>query len=109
MLPLPVSLLRRGESGQTLFALEVYGNSMQGAGIADGDIVVAHRQQTASDGDIVVALLGDEATVKTFYRERGRRPPSARKPGLRADHRPGRADHGQGGHGDQAVLTACLG
>ena len=69
MLPLPVSLLRRGESGQTLFALEVYGNSMQGIGIGDGDIVVAHRQQTASNGDIVVALLGDEATVKTFYRE----------------------------------------
>lgn len=70
MLPLPVSLLRRGESGKDLFALEVYGNSMQGAGIADGDIVVARRQDTAADGDIVVALLGDEATVKTFYRER---------------------------------------
>ena len=71
MLPLPVSLLRRGETSQTLFALEVYGNSMQGVGIGDGDIVVAHSQQTASDGDIVVALLGDEATVKTFYREPG--------------------------------------
>ena len=71
MLPLPVSLLRRGQSGQDLFALEVYGNSMQGVGIGDGDIVVAHSQQTASDGDIVVALLGDEATVKTFYREPG--------------------------------------
>ena len=69
MLPLPVSLLRRGESGRDLFALEVYGNSMQGAGIADGDIVVARRQETAANGDIVVALLGDEATVKTFYRE----------------------------------------
>ena len=71
MLPLPMSLLRRGGSGQDLFALEVYGNSMQGAGIADGDIVVAQRQETAVDGDIVVALLGDEATVKTFYREPG--------------------------------------
>ncbi|MBV9852343.1 MAG: transcriptional repressor LexA [Armatimonadetes bacterium] len=69
MLPLPVSLLRRGESGNDLFALEVYGDSMRGVGIADGDLVVARRQETASDGDIVVALLDDEATVKTFYRE----------------------------------------
>lgn len=69
MLPLPVSLLRRGESGKDLFALEVYGNSMQGVGIADGDIVVARRQETAADGDIVVALLGEEATVKTFFKE----------------------------------------
>ena len=69
MLPLPVSLLRRGETGQDLFALEVYGDSMHGVGIADGDIVVARRQDTAANGDIVVALLGEEATVKTFYRE----------------------------------------
>jgi len=70
MLPLPLSLLRRGdETGRNLFALEVYGDSMRDAGIADGDIVVARRQETAQDGEIVVALLGDEATVKTFYRE----------------------------------------
>lgn len=70
MLPLPVSLLRRGdETGRNLFALEVYGDSMRDAGIGDGDIVVARRQETAQDGEIVVALLGDEATVKTFYRE----------------------------------------
>lgn len=70
MLPLPLSLLRRGdETGRDLFALEVYGDSMRDAGIGDGDIVVARRQGTAQDGDIVVALLGDEATVKTFYRE----------------------------------------
>ena len=42
---------------------------MQNAGIADGDIVVARRQSTAEDRDIVVALLGEETTVKTFYRE----------------------------------------
>ncbi len=72
MLPLPVSLLRRGdETGRNLFALEVYGNSMRDAGIADGDIVIARKQETASDGDIVVALIGEEATVKTFYRENG--------------------------------------
>lgn len=70
MLPLPLSLLRRGdETGRDLFALEVYGDSMRDAGIGDGDIVVARRQETAQDGEIVVALLGDEATVKTFYRE----------------------------------------
>jgi repressor LexA len=72
MLPLPLSLLRRGdETGRDLFALEVCGNSMRDAGIADGDIVVARKQETASDGDIVVALIGEEATVKTFYRENG--------------------------------------
>ena len=70
MLPIPVALLRRSDqSGRNLFALEVYGNSMRDAGIGDGDIVVARRQNTATDGDIVVALLGEEATVKTFYRE----------------------------------------
>ncbi len=70
MLPVPVALLRRGDQGgRDLFALEVYGNSMRDAGIADGDIVVARRQSAAADGDIVVALLGEEATVKTFYRE----------------------------------------
>ena len=70
MLPIPASLLRRGDqSGRDLFALEVYGDSMRDAGIGDGDIVVARRQSTAGDGDIVVALLGEEATVKTFYRE----------------------------------------
>jgi len=70
MLPIPVSLLRRGDQGgRDLFALEVYGNSMRDAGIADGDIVVARRQSSAEDRDIVVALLGEETTVKTFYRE----------------------------------------
>lgn len=70
MLPLPVTLLRRSDqTGRNLFALEVYGNSMRDAGIGDGDIVVARKQNTATDGDIVVALLGEEATVKTFYRE----------------------------------------
>ncbi len=47
-----------------LFALRVRGESMTGAGILPGDIVVARRQPTAENGDIVVALVGDEATVK---------------------------------------------
>ena len=42
------------------------------AGILDGDIVVVERPPVADDGDIVVALIGDEATVKTFYREKDR-------------------------------------
>jgi repressor LexA len=60
------------------FLLRVQGESMIDAGILDGDIVVVRRQQDARDGDIVVALVGedesaDEATVKTFHREAGGR------------------------------------
>jgi repressor LexA len=59
------------------FILRVKGESMIEAGILDGDLVVVKREQTARDGDIVVALAGDdetadEATVKTFYREKNR-------------------------------------
>ena len=53
------------------FALRVRGESMLGVGILPGDLVVVHRQQTARNGEIVVALLGDEATVKTFSRKDG--------------------------------------
>lgn len=51
------------------FALRVRGLSMVGAGILDGDKVVVRPQNTAVNGDIVVALLGDEATVKRFHRD----------------------------------------
>jgi repressor LexA len=51
------------------FALKVRGESMMGAGILDGDHVIVRQQPTAKNGDIVVALLGDEATVKRFYKE----------------------------------------
>ena len=54
------------------FALRVRGESMLGVGILPGDLVVVHRQQSARSGEIVVALLGDEATVKTFSRKDGR-------------------------------------
>ena len=54
------------------FALRVRGDSMIGAGILSGDKVVVRPQQTAEDGQIVVALLGDEATVKRFRRKGGR-------------------------------------
>lgn len=52
------------------FMLTIRGDSMIEAGINDGDYVVVREQPTAENGDIVVALLGDEATVKTFYREK---------------------------------------
>jgi repressor LexA len=51
------------------FVLKVRGESMKNAGILPGDFVVVRPQETAGDGEIVVALVGEEATVKTFYRE----------------------------------------
>ena len=54
-----------------LFALHVRGESMLGAGIFDGDIIFAERTPVAKNGDMVVALIEDEATVKTFYKENG--------------------------------------
>lgn len=54
------------------FLLKIQGNSMEGAHILDGDYVLVHPQRTATNGEIVVALIGEEATVKRFYRtERG--------------------------------------
>jgi len=53
----------------TVFALRVRGDSMTGAGILAGDIVLARQQEHADRGDIVVALIGDEATVKYFEPE----------------------------------------
>jgi repressor LexA len=55
--------------GQNLFALRVRGDSMLGAGILDGDLVICEPRQYAQDGEIVVALIhGEEATVKRFFR-----------------------------------------
>jgi repressor LexA len=56
-----------GDSGQYL--LRVRGESMKNAGILDGDLVVVRQQETARDGEIIVALVEEEATVKRFYRE----------------------------------------
>ena len=56
-----------GEEGE--FVLEVKGDSMVGAGILEGDHVIVRRQETAKNGEIVVALVGEEATVKRFFRE----------------------------------------
>jgi len=71
-LAVPEPLARRAD-----FLLRVKGESMINAGILDGDILVVQRSQDARDGEIVVALVGDdefadEATVKTFYREGSR-------------------------------------
>lgn len=56
---------------QEVFMLKVKGESMINAGIFDGDNVLVQKQSTASNGDMVVALVEDSATVKTFYKEDG--------------------------------------
>lgn len=65
--PLPRQLVGKGD----LFLLKVVGESMIDAAICDGDWVVVRQQQTAENGDIVAALLEDEATVKTFKQRDG--------------------------------------
>ena len=62
--------LLRGASKDETFALRVRGDSMIDAGINDGDILFVRRQQEAQRGEIVVALVGDEATVKRYFPER---------------------------------------
>lgn len=65
--PLPSHIV----ADHTVFMLSVSGDSMIEAGILDGDYVIVRQQQTANNGDIVVAMTeDDEATVKTFYREK---------------------------------------
>ena len=61
----------QGLSSKDLFALRVRGESMIKAGILDGDIVIIRKTPTAENGQIVVALVEDEATVKRFYKENG--------------------------------------
>lgn len=64
--PLPMVFAKN----KNVFMLKVKGDSMIEAGIFHGDYVIVTQQETAENGDIVVALLDDSATVKTFYRER---------------------------------------
>jgi repressor LexA len=66
MLPFPRSFVK----AENVFFLRVQGDSMVDAGIFDGDYVLVRQQETADNGDIVVALLGEEATVKSFFKER---------------------------------------
>jgi repressor LexA len=68
VLTLPTSVVGDASS----FILRVHGVSMINAGIFDGDYIVVKEQPDAHDGEIVVALIDDSATVKTFYREEGR-------------------------------------
>ena len=63
--PIPVDLLPNEQT----FMLRVKGESMINAGIFDGDHILVQKQPTAENGDIVVALIDDSATVKTFYKE----------------------------------------
>ena len=63
----PVPGIAGGDEGE--FVLRVKGDSMKDAGILDGDHVVVRRQDAAADGEIIVALVGEEATVKRFFKE----------------------------------------
>lgn len=63
--PIPAEYMPNNET----FMLKIKGESMINAGIFDGDNILVQRQSTASDGDMVVALVDDSATVKTFYKE----------------------------------------
>jgi len=64
--PLPIDFVGNSET----FMLRVRGDSMIEAGILDGDLVLVKKQNTAENGDIIVALIEDEATVKTFFKEK---------------------------------------
>ncbi|AGA69302.1 SOS-response transcriptional repressor, LexA [Desulfitobacterium dichloroeliminans LMG P-21439] len=64
--PLPVDLV----NSDTVFMLRVKGESMIDAGIMDGDLILVRQQQVARNGEIVVAMIGEEATVKRFYKEK---------------------------------------
>ena len=64
--PIPIDFVGNSES----FMLTVRGESMIEAGILDGDYILVKKQNVATNGEIVVALIGDEATVKTFYKEK---------------------------------------
>ncbi|WP_130837842.1 transcriptional repressor LexA [Lachnoclostridium sp. Marseille-P6806] len=65
--PLPAEMVPRGTS----FALRVRGDSMINVGIFDGDLIFVNSCQTAENGEIIVALVDDSATVKRFFREKG--------------------------------------
>lgn len=63
--------LSSSSADKELFALRVSGESMRDIGILDKDVVICEKCTSAENGDIVVALIGDEATVKSFYKENG--------------------------------------
>ncbi len=65
--PLPMDMA----TNQEMFMLRVQGESMINAGILNGDLIIVARQPTAENGEKVVAMINDEVTVKTFYKENG--------------------------------------
>lgn len=65
--PIPAEFMPNEQT----FILQIQGESMVNAGILDGDYILVEQQTTANDGDMVVALVDDSATVKTFYKENG--------------------------------------
>lgn len=67
--PLPIDYIKHNEE---LFMLKVTGNSMINIGIHDGDFAIIERAQTAQNGDVVVALIENDATIKTFYKEKNK-------------------------------------
>jgi repressor LexA len=58
--------------GKSLFTLRIQGDSMQGIGVLDGDIVIVRQQPSAQDNDVVVAIIDGEATLKRYIREKNR-------------------------------------
>jgi repressor LexA len=68
LVEVPPSMLRTGEN----FALRVKGESMREEGILPGDLVIVHKQRTARNGQTVVALVNQEATIKMYYRKEGK-------------------------------------
>ena len=66
LMPIPIDFIGNKES----FILKVKGDSMIEAGILSGDYIIVNKESTAKNGDIVVALVDDSATVKTFYKEK---------------------------------------
>lgn len=91
-----------GAAGQEVFALRVRGDSMIDAHIVDGDLVLVRKQDTAAGGDIVVALLEGEATVKRFGREGG-------AVVLRPEHPTLKPIVVESGHGDFRILGKVVG
>ena len=65
--PIPMEFM----PNEQCFMLKVVGESMINAGIFDGDTILVEQRQTASNGDMIVALVDDSATVKTYYKEEG--------------------------------------
>ena len=102
---LPRQLVGEG----TMFTLEVRGDSMIDAAICDGDWVVVRQQPNADNGDIVAALLDNEATVKTFKRDAGPGVAAAAQPGVRPDRRQPRHDPGQGRRRPASPLSRAKG